>query len=507
MKRFISLLMSSILGISCAALPMDAKTQPFSPGTAECDYFRIPSMITLPSGRVIVSADVRYGYGSDSPANIETGVSFSDDSGESWSALQLVNHFTDMEDVSVNKVSKNTASFIDSACVCDEDGTIYLICDACPAFIGSLRAKHNAGGFMDGKLALCDKTTEDDIESTELNRETYPYYVGAFEEGFAPVCRFRDDTVYDNYYVDPDYNLYRKSETMTPVWIAQLDCYGKVSSKRTQANIFYAASPVKVYPTFYAWLRVSRDGGETWENPQILNPQIEAKGFTGICPGRGLFVDGRILFCVYDTNSGTEIASTIYSDDHGQTWHRGSKADKVGKAKKSSESQLICLPDGTLRMYSRNKAGYIGFADSTDGGVTWSSFKLDKSLKYCSDCMVSFLNYSEKIDGKDVIVASYPTTAYRKLGVVRIGLVDERNNVDWKYQYNVTSQLEDTTFNYSCLSELPDGRIAMLYESGWTEIQYKVFTPEELMVHEKQPGAFRLVLMRLWQQICSLFAK
>lgn len=504
MKRLFSFLLAAIL-LCTTVLSVGAVSQPYAKGTADSDYFRIPSMITLKSGRVFVSADVRYGHGTDSPANIDTGVRYSDDYGDSWSEIQLVNHFTDMEDVSVDETPTNTASFIDSACVAGADDTIYLICDACPAYIGSRAAKHNDSGYIDGKIALCDKTTEDKPESGNLDTAHYPYYIGEYTDGFAPVQKFSDNSVYANYYVDKEFNLYTKGDTMTPVMIPQLDCHGKVTTKNTQANVFYVGSPVKIYPTFYTWMRTSKDGGQHWSDPFILNPQINAKGFTGVGPGRGFCLNGRIMFCVYDTNNGNEYASVIYSDDNGQTWHRGEKATQVGAAGKSSESQLVLLPDGTLRMYSRNIANYIGYTDSKDGGQTWGTYRLDKSLKYCSDCMVSFLNYSGQIDGKDVILASCPVTAKRKLGALRIGLVDKQGKVDWAYQYNLTNDFEDITFIYSCLSELPDGRIALLYEHEAAGITYDVFTLDQLMVHEKQPGKLQIRLIQFWQWLLRLF--
>lgn len=497
MKRVISLFLAFCLMfmtlISASAIDV---SQPFGNGTADSEYFRIPSLITLDSGRILASADVRYGYGIDSPANIDTGVRYSDDNGASWSDVQLINHFTDLEDASTTVLAKASASFIDSACIQDTNGRIYNICDALPAFLGSPYAKKSGNGYIDGKLVACDKTTEDKLESTELDKNHYPYYIGEFDGKFAPVCKFSDGSVYDNYYVDRNYNLYQNGQ---PVMISQLSCDGAVTEKMTQANIFYALSPIKIYPAFYLWLRTSDDNGETWSDPVILNTQINSKGFTGVCPGRGFIYKNRIMFGIYDNNDGREYTSVIYSDDFGRTWSRSEKAKRVGFAGKSSESQFVLLNDDTIRMYSRNTAGYISYADSTDGGQTWSRFKLDFSLKYCSNCMISFINYSGEIDGKKVIIASYPYANKRKLGTVRIGLVDDKNNVDWKYRYNVTEDTENLTFIYSCLTELSDGRIGLLYENRAAEITYTTFDIDELEIHDKPITFFRILIDKIKQ--------
>ena len=71
-------------------------TNPYAPGTADSKLFRIPSILTLKSGRVLAGADIRYGNGTDDPANIETVIRYSDDNCKTWSDIVWVNHFNDM---------------------------------------------------------------------------------------------------------------------------------------------------------------------------------------------------------------------------------------------------------------------------------------------------------------------------------------------------------------------------------------------------------------------------
>ena len=509
-KRIISAVLSSVLGLSLGVTGLCAGeyAQPFEKGTGSSELFRIPSIITLKSGRLLVAADARYGNGSDSPANIDTVVRYSDNNGQTWSDASLINHFTDVEDSDdVTRVT-SSASFIDSAAVEDSQGKIYIITDALPAFMGNTYAGKSGSGLIDGRLVLCDKTTEDGIESTELDKKHYPYYIDESDGGYAPVRAFSDNSIYKNYYVDREFNLFTlDGGKYRPVMIPVIGGDGKITEKTTQANVFYALSPVKLYPTFYTWLRISTDGGETWSSPVILNRFINSRGFTGVGPGRGFTaeVNGRerVMFTVYDNNDRTEYTSVIYTDDSGATWSRTEKCKKVGLAGKSSESQIVELNDGTLRMFSRNTAKHISFCDSTDGGLTWSRYKLDFSLKYCSNCMVSFINYSGLIDGKKAIIAAYPSAGKRKLGVVRIGLVEENNKIDWEYSYNVTDSIEDITYIYSCLTELDDGRIALLYENRAAEITYSVFDIDELTVHDKRINLFRRIIIF----IKSLFAR
>ncbi len=467
-------------------------TNPYAAGTADSKLFRIPAILTLKSGRILACADVRYGNGTDDPANIETAIRYSDDNGKTWSDVKFVNSFEDMEHADHNKAIPKSASFCDSAICEAEDNVIYHMCDACPAFMGlwSAGTYGKGNGYIDGKLALCDITSTEKAESTTLDKAHYPYFVGNFDdEGFAPVLKFSDNSSYKNYYVDKEYYIYKKEgETLNEVTVKQMNKDGTLNNKDVHANIFFAYAPIKIYPTYYLWFKKSYDGGETWEKGEIINTQVNASGFTGFAPGRGIAIekDGkkRVIFAIYDNNSRVEYVSAIYTDDGGKTWQRSPKASKVGLAGKSSETQFVLMNNGVLRMYSRNISKYISYCDSTDFGKTWGEYTLDKSLKYCSNCMVSFINYSKEIDGKKVIIASYPSLKIRKGGVIKLGLYGEDNVVKWKYRKNVTDSLNPFSFVYSCLTEDAAGNILDLYESDKAEFTLKAYPLEELMVKE-----------------------
>ncbi len=468
-------------------------SNPYAAGTANSKLFRIPAIYTLKSGRILACADVRYGNGTDDPANIETAIRYSDDNGKSWSDVKFVNHFDDMEDADHNVAIPKSASFCDSAICEAEDNVIYHMCDACPAFMGlwSAGTYGKSNGYIDGKLSLCDKTSAERAESTTLNKKNYPYYVGDFDEkGFAPILKHSDNSGYENYYVDEEYYIYVKTnDKLKAVTIKQMNKDGTLNDKDIHANVFYAYAPIKIYPTYYLWVKKSLDGGETWQNGKILNTQVDASGFTGYAPGRGIAVekDGnlRVIFAIYDNNGRTEFTSAIYTDDGGKTWHRSEKASKVGMAGKSSETQFVLMNNNVLRMYSRNIAGCISYCDSTDFGETWGEYTLDKSLAYCSNCMISVINYTKEIDGKKAIIASYPSYKIRKGGTIRIGLFGKDNKVEWKYRKNITEGLRPFNFVYSCLTEDANGNILDLYESDKAEISLKVFTIDELKTNDR----------------------
>lgn len=87
--------------------------------------------------------------------------------------------------------------------------------------------------------------------------------------------------------------------------------------------------------------------------------------------------NGRLITQFIAGKPGTWAAYSVYSDDHGKTWKRGST---IGTD--MNENKLVELSDGTLLLNSRmsNKAGYRYIAKSTDGGETWTDLQIERSL-------------------------------------------------------------------------------------------------------------------------------
>ena len=57
-------------------------------------------------------------------------------------------------------------------------------------------------------------------------------------------------------------------------------------------------------------------------------------------------------------------------------------------------------------------------------------------------------------------------------GILRVGLVEEKGNVNWISKYH----LNQGFFAYSCLTELSDGNFAVYYEDEPAHITYKIFS-------------------------------
>lgn len=446
-------------------------------------FYRIPAMYTLSDGTVMASIDARFADSADSPNNIDIAMRTLPNGSNTWSEVSFPFYFEDFTETSGR--TRDSASFIDTNIVQGLDGTIHLTVDAFPAGYGYPNAKAGSGyKTINGEkyLALTKGGNVEDFSS-------FDYYI-------------KDGSIYNknnektNYTIDEKFNLY---ENGSPLMIKQKDInYGSIvkTDKEIPMNIFYKDSIFKVYATSYLWTISSKDNGKTWSNPKDLNfLKRENERFMGTGPGRGLTLTkgeykGRILVPIYDSEDG-ERSSVIYSDDNGLTWKRGnrvtlSSSNSPGKA---SESQLVEMPDGRVRVYARGSTKYIGYADSFDGGVTFEPMQQDKNLLYGhsgSGCMISVINYSQKIDGKDVLILSSPEGPNRNNGIIRVGLINEQTKengkidytVDWKYKTKVNFG----EFQYSCLTELPNGNIAILYETSPSASKsiYKEYTLEEL---------------------------
>ena len=452
-------------------------------------FYRIPALMTLSDGSLMAAVDARFGSAGDSPNNLDTAVVFRQAGNDEWDDATIPFHFYDISD-KAGAVTNNSASFIDPVIVQAADGTIFLMADAFPYGTGAARSKAGSGMLtVDGqsRLALTEKG------KSVTSMENFTLYIK--EDGTVWDSSSNSKTAYS---VDENFNLYKDGLALT---VQQRDPSLQYNGTRVPMNIFYEDSELQVYRTSYLWMAYSKNGGRTWSAPRILNDlKLESESFLGFGPGRGYVISkgdykGRILVPVYSTD-GTrgERSSVIYSDDNGITWKRGPAtqltADTALDPKKTSEAQFVELPDGTIRMYSRGVTGYVGYADSIDG-VTYGTFKEDPQLAYCGNSMVSVINYSKPIEGKPALILSCPEhRENRKDGIIRIGLITENKElsaekytVEWKYRYEVNRD----EFIYSCLTELPNGDIGLLYEThvdSGAPMNYTEYTLNDLLVKE-----------------------
>lgn len=409
--------------------------QPFAYGTAGSEYFRIPSLITLNDGSLLAAADARWNNMSDG-GGLDTIVSKSPDSGRTWN-YTFANYFGD----NGNTYNEESSAFIDSAMVQGQDGTIYLLVDVLPGGVANLNECQEGTGYVNingvQRLALSS------------DGENYDYYIGDFIDGYARIYRISDngDT---GYAVNERYYLYSTANGEYTV---------------LNDNIFFAGALYRVFPTSYLWLVTSQDG-MNWGNPVILNDQVKNgnEPFYGTGPGRGLVTSsGRIIFPCYK-HAGLipqERTSFIYSDDNGRSWTRTADLSETSSETAVTEANGILYAFTRTGSSAASDRGALTYYTSADNGATWSG-RMDAAVDTWTACQMSAVTYSQKIDGKTAILLSAPSGSNRTNGRIYVGLVQEDGSLNWAYSCAVNTG----SFEYSCLTELADGSIGILYETG-----------------------------------------
>ena len=258
-----------------------------------------------------------------------------------------------------------------------------------------------------------------------------------------------------------------------------------------------------VYCAEYArcFHRRSGDDGRTFSAPVEITGAFE--GFrpawdwrviaTG--PGHGIQLrNGRLVVPVWlSTGEGgnghrNSAASTVYSDDHGATWHAGELAaahgqvytypDRAGAQHVANPSETVALQlaDGRVLLNMRNESFERRRAISTsaDGATGWTPPVYDEQL-YDPTCHAALLRLTARPEhDRNRVLFSNPDSrsnvsrAYRD----RFGIGGARENLTVKLSYDecatwpVEKALDAETAGYSDLAVGPDGAIYCLYEDG-----------------------------------------
>lgn len=442
--------------LSSKPMPEDAYlTDPISlfyPGYMDSNNYRIPALLATEKGTVIAGIDRRVRHGGDSPNDIDSVIRRSLDGGETWE-----------EDGIVINDYPDDASNIDLAFVEDKTtNRVFALVTAFPDGAGLM------GGFGNNSYKGTGYKTIDGKKYMFLTDEDENEYT-IREEG-----KVYDETGNPTEYtVDDKRNLYHDG--------AKID------------HIFSATTPLKPYKTSYLDLFYSDDEGKTWEGPIDINNQTKEEwmAFLGTGPGNGIQItqgehEGRLVFPVYFLNDNFKQASAVvYSDDHGETWHRGESPnegrfvdndDVIGEKDftttgyEITESQVVEMPDGQLKLFMRNHSGHPQIATSFDGGETWEPEIVTETDLIAPYSQMSAIRYDGNIDGKEAVIFSSANDSQSRInGAIRVGLIEDNGvdhnghtnyTFDWKYEQLV----KEGHYGYSSLTNLGDGKIGLFYE-------------------------------------------
>ncbi|AKK10327.1 sialidase family protein [Corynebacterium uterequi] len=408
----------------------------FDTGLLDSASYRIPSLVTLASGVVVAGADQRVSIPNDAPNDINFTIRRSLDGGRTWLDVQTV-----IEHPGSGLLG---ASATDSVLVQDRDtGRLFCVLDFFPGGIGQPNAALGRGFDDCGRRILHDEEgmiylLKDDGEVLTAEGKPTSYRVAS--DGNVN----RGGNIYLADGVDPNQTLL-------------------------------------AHPTSYLQIIYSDDDGETWSAPRDITAEVKEEwmSFCGTSPGNGIQLSrgehaGRILIPLYHNNEHRSAFScaALYTDDGGQTWHRGastndgrnidgqvvSSRDLIYEPAFSYESVFVEDSQGRVHVWMRNNnaAGRVAHAVSDDGGTSWGQVDFVDAIP---EIFSQPNAIAVDVDGHPGIVFANASqlVPYRGRGVLRLSLDD---GATWPHN----RVFNPKHYVYQCMTQLPNGDIGLLWE-------------------------------------------
>ena len=423
--------------------------------------YRIPALLKTDKGTLIAGTDERRLHHSDW-GDIGMVVRRSDDNGKTWGDRITISNPRD------NEKAKNpewpSPVNIDMALVQDpKTKRIFSIYDM---FLEGKAVFSLPGKAPQAYEQIGDKVYQVLYKQGDAGR----YTIRENGEVFDPENRKTEYRVV----VDPKQPAYSDKGDL----YKGEELIGNVYFEYSDKNIF------RVSNTNYLWMSYSDDDGKTWSAPKDITYGIRKDWmhFLGTGPGTGIALHsgphkGRLVIPVYTTNnvsylSGSQSSRVIYSDDHGETWQAGEAVNDnrpVGNqtihsstmnnpGAQNTESTVVQLNNGDLKLFMRGLTGDLQVATSKDGGATW-----EKDVKRYSDVKDVYVQMSAihtVQDGKEYIILSNAGGPGRYNGLVHLARVEANGELTW-LKHN---PIQSGKFAYNSLQDLGNGEFGLLYE-------------------------------------------
>ena len=459
----------------CAEKPKDGitKEQPFLVGTGGSDNFRIPGIVTLNNGTIIASCDARWDGVADS-AGLDSIVSWSKDCGATWN-YTFANYLGDNGNVR----NLNSTCFIDPGIATDGE-KVCLIADLFPAGYATNSSMYNPrvngiGFDEEGHLLLRS------IDAVQVPFGSREFEEKAHEAEYAYYLAYTDET-------KTSYSIYEKAtNALVEGYIVDLFfniTYQDAEGNTVQSNLFFNDSPYQVFPTNYLYMTTSFDG-QNWSVPTLLNLKRKEEATLLVGPGNGTYdkKNHRFIFTAYQHSPHQpEFACLIWMDEKGN-WKRTENATIHTW---SSESTSVVLEDGTVRCFYRDEFQNLRYTDYIYDEEKGNYYRNPEKTEVVTEatkttcCQLSSIMYSKKIEGKDAIIIVTPNAEGRNRanGCLYVFLVEEDNSMKLAHSYSFNKAF----YAYSCLTELPDGRIGLLWESADSQITYSIISMEDILL-------------------------
>ena len=423
--------------------------------------YRIPALLKTDKGTLIAGADERRLHHSDW-GDIGMVVRRSDDKGKTWGDRIVISNPRDNENA--RRAHAGSPVNIDMALVQDpKTKRIFSIFDM---FVEGEAVRDLPGKAPQAYEQIGDKVYQVLYKKGEAGR----YTIRENGEVFDPENRKTEYRVV----VDPKQPAYSDKGDL----YKGEELIGNVYFDYSDKNIF------RVSNTNYLWMSYSDDDGKTWSAPKDITYGIRKDWmhFLGTGPGTGIALHsgphkGRLVIPAYTTNnvsylSGSQSSRVIYSDDHGETWHAGEAVNDnrpVGNqtihsstmnnpGTQNTESTVVQLNNGDLKLFMRGLTGDLQVATSKDGGATW-----EKDVKRYADVKDVYVQMSAihtVQNGKEYIILSNAGGPGRYNGLVHLAQVEANGDLTW-LKHN---PIQSGKFAYNSLQDLGNGEFGLLYE-------------------------------------------
>ena len=419
--------------------------------------YRIPALLKTDKGTLIAGTDERRLHHSDW-GDIGMVVRRSDDKGKTWGNRIVISNPRD------NEKARNpewpSPVNIDMALVQDpKTKRIFAIYDM---FLEGKAVFSLPGKAPQAYEQIGDKVYQILYKQGDAGR----YTIRENGEVFDPENRKTEYRVV----VDPKKPAYSDKGDL----YKGEELIGNIYFEYSDKNIF------RVSNTNYLWMSYSDDDGKTWSAPKDITYGIRKDWmhFLGTGPGTGIALhSGPLVIPAYTTNnvsylSGSQSSRVIYSDDHGETWNAGEAVNDnrpVGNqtihsstmnnpGAQNTESTVVQLNNGDLKLFMRGLTGDLQVATSKDGGATW-----EKDVKRYADVKDVYVQMSAihtVQNGKEYIILSNAGGPGRYNGLVHLARVEENGELTW-LKHN---PIQSGKFAYNSLQDLGNGEFGLLYE-------------------------------------------
>lgn len=272
------------------------------------------------------------------------------------------------------------------------------------------------------------------------------------------------------------------------LWVAALWLSGSQPDKA----LWWESQPgIEPHETGQFMLVKSTDDGLSWSQPINITRQVKDPAWQLLLagPGRGITLDdGALVFpAQFKSDLGVQAidggkftcqSTIVFSRDGGLSWNIG-----TGAKPNTTESQVVQLRNGALMLNMRDDLNRRQKGDdngravalSHDMGNSWTLHPSSNHALIEPNCMASLINVKSGIGS--FLLFSNPADVSERRNMTVKASFDE--GLSWPEEHQILLN-ENPGFGYSCLTQLQDGAIGIVYE-GISELFFQKIPLNEFL--------------------------